>query len=142
MGFVVEKGLASGRFLTRRMRGLTIGAMKSRILFPLVALLIVGTGQGSASAQEKKAKGPEQFQSQIAAYEAQDRENPPPKGQILFTGTSTIRRWTTLAQDFPEHKVINRGFGGSQFLMPRTSPIGLFFRISRGPFSFALAATT
>jgi len=88
--------------------------MKNIFLLPLVALLSLGAASPGVSAQEKKAKGPERFESQIAAYEAQDRENPPPKGQILFTGASTIRRWTTLAQDFPEHKVINRGFGGSQ----------------------------
>jgi len=88
--------------------------MKNTFLLPLVALLILGAASRDASAQEKKSKGPERFESQIAAYEAQDRENPPPKGLILFTGASTIRRWTTLAQDFPEHKVINRGFGGSQ----------------------------
>ncbi len=50
----------------------------------------------------------------IAAFEAQDKTNPPPKGAILFIGSSSIRLWKTLAQDLPEHKVINRGFGGSQ----------------------------
>src|SRR3954470_6866587 len=88
--------------------------MKNTILLPLVAFLILGAASRGGLAQEKKAKGPERFEKDIATYEAQDRENPPPKGQILFTGASTIRRWTTLAQDFPEHKVVNRGFGGSQ----------------------------
>jgi lysophospholipase L1-like esterase len=50
----------------------------------------------------------------IADFEAQDRTNPPPKGAILFIGSSSIRLWKTLAEDLPEHKVINRGFGGSQ----------------------------
>ncbi len=88
--------------------------MKKIFLLPLVALLIIAAASPGAWAQEKKASGPERFEKEIAAYEAQDRDSPPPKGQILFTGASTIRRWTTLAQDFPEHKVINRGFGGSQ----------------------------
>ena len=48
--------------------------------------------------------------------EAQDKINPPPKGEILFIGSSTVKRWTTLAQDFPQHKVINRGFGGTQIV--------------------------
>ena len=51
---------------------------------------------------------------EIHAFEAADRANPPPQDAILFVGSSTIRMWTTLAQDFPEHKVINRGFGGCQ----------------------------
>ena len=54
------------------------------------------------------------WEKDIAAYEAQDKASPPAKGQVVFIGSSTIRRWTTLAQDFPEHKTLNRGFGGSQ----------------------------
>jgi lysophospholipase L1-like esterase len=58
--------------------------------------------------------GPERWEKTIAAFEAADKTNPPPQGAILFIGSSTIVRWKTLAQDFPEHAVINRGFGGSQ----------------------------
>ena len=54
------------------------------------------------------------FEKDIAAFEASDKTNPPPQGAILFTGASGIKRWTTLAKDFPDLKVINRGFGGSQ----------------------------
>lgn len=54
------------------------------------------------------------FEAEIAAFEAADKANPPPKNAILFIGSSSIRKWTTLARDFPRHKVINRGFGGSQ----------------------------
>ena len=32
----------------------------------------------------------------------------------MFTGSSSIRLWETLATDFPGLPVINRGFGGSQ----------------------------
>lgn len=35
------------------------------------------------------------------------------KKLILFTGSSSIRMWKDLRTDFPEHKVVNRGFGGS-----------------------------
>lgn len=55
-----------------------------------------------------------QFEKEIAAYEAADKNNPPPQGAIVFTGASGIRLWKTLAQDFPGLTVINRGFGGSQ----------------------------
>src|SRR6185369_12623165 len=54
------------------------------------------------------------WEHDIAAFEKSDRTNPPPKGAVLFVGASSIRRWTTLAQDFPGHRVINRGFGGSE----------------------------
>jgi lysophospholipase L1-like esterase len=56
------------------------------------------------------------WEKDVATMEAQDKINPPPKGEILFIGSSTVKRWTTLAQDFPHHKVINRGFGGTQIV--------------------------
>ncbi len=54
------------------------------------------------------------WEKEIAAYEAADRTDPPPKGGVLFVGSSTIRLWKSLAEDFPGQKVINRGFGGSE----------------------------
>jgi len=55
-----------------------------------------------------------QWEKEIAAFEASDRTNPPPKHGLLFTGSSTIRKWTTLAQDYPNQPVISRGVGGSE----------------------------
>jgi len=54
------------------------------------------------------------WEREIAAFEQGDRSNSPPKGGVLFIGSSTIRLWKTLAQDFPKHRVVNRGFGGSE----------------------------
>ena len=54
------------------------------------------------------------FQAEIEAFEQQDRAAPPPPGAVLFLGSSTIRLWTKLEQDFPGIPVVNRGFGGSQ----------------------------
>lgn len=58
----------------------------------------------------------EKWEREISAYERMDITNPPPKGALVFIGSSTILRWKTLAQDFPEHQVINRGFGGSEIV--------------------------
>jgi lysophospholipase L1-like esterase len=55
-----------------------------------------------------------QWEKEIEAFEAADRSAPPPKGGTLFVGSSMIRMWKTLAQDFADYKVINRGFGGSE----------------------------
>jgi len=55
------------------------------------------------------------FEGSIRAFERSDKTNSPPQGAVLFVGSSTIRKWTTLAKDFPKHKVINRGFGGSMY---------------------------
>ncbi len=57
---------------------------------------------------------PAKWEKDIAAFEQADREHPPAKGGIVFTGSSTIRRWKTLAEDFSGFRVVNRGFGGSQ----------------------------
>ena len=54
------------------------------------------------------------WESEIKAFEASDRTNPPPRHCLLFTGSSTIRKWTTLARDFPGQPVVNRGVGGSE----------------------------
>lgn len=51
--------------------------------------------------------------SEINAFQAADRKRMPPLGAVLFIGSSSIRMWDTLAQDFPDIPVINRGFGGS-----------------------------
>ena len=54
------------------------------------------------------------FEAEILALEASDRTNPPPKRPVLFVGSSSIRLWKTLAEDFPKQRVINHGFGGSE----------------------------
>lgn len=54
------------------------------------------------------------WEKDIEKFEAADRENPPPKDGILFIGSSSIRLWKTLTDDFPKLPVYNRGFGGSQ----------------------------
>jgi lysophospholipase L1-like esterase len=54
------------------------------------------------------------WEKEIAAFERMDKTNPPAQGGLLFIGSSTIRMWSTLAEDFPGQTVINRGFGGSE----------------------------
>jgi len=54
------------------------------------------------------------WEKAIAAFETADRANPPAKGAVLFVGASGFVRWKTLAEDFPEQRVLNRAFGGSQ----------------------------
>jgi lysophospholipase L1-like esterase len=56
---------------------------------------------------------PEWYENEIRIFEILDRYNPPPDSAVLFTGSSTIRRWYNLAEDMYPMDVINRGFGGS-----------------------------
>lgn len=57
---------------------------------------------------------PEKWEKEISAFEAGEIANPVPKNAIIFVGSSSIRKWSSLATDFPHHQVVNRGFGGSQ----------------------------
>ena len=57
---------------------------------------------------------PEQWQADIARFEAADEAQPPGAGGVVFVGSSSIRLWSTLAEDFPGVALVNRGFGGSE----------------------------
>ena len=46
-------------------------------------------------------------------YQDGDEKSPPPKGGILFAGSSSIQKWTSLTNDFKPLQVLNRGVGGS-----------------------------
>jgi lysophospholipase L1-like esterase len=54
------------------------------------------------------------WEADMQRFEAADAKSPPPRRGVLFIGSSSIRFWDTLAQDFPGVPVINRGFGGSE----------------------------
>ncbi|ARK10552.1 SGNH/GDSL hydrolase family protein [Fibrivirga algicola] len=53
------------------------------------------------------------FESEIVAFETQDKATPPPANGILFVGSSSIRLWEGLKEAFPGKPIIQRGFGGS-----------------------------
>jgi len=77
--------------------------------FMLLAWLLATAGLCAAASTNNFAR----WEKDIAAFERADRSNPPPQHAVLFAGSSGIRLWKTLAQDFPDQRVINRGFGGS-----------------------------
>ncbi|MBD9367275.1 SGNH/GDSL hydrolase family protein [Xanthomonas sp. XNM01] len=54
------------------------------------------------------------WEQDMRRFAAEDAAQPPPRGAVLFVGSSSIRMWDTLAADFPDTAVINRGFGGSE----------------------------
>lgn len=62
----------------------------------------------------KKVRGPERWENTIQQFEASDAKTPPPKGAVLLIGGSNARRWNDVGDYFPNHKVINRGFGGGR----------------------------
>lgn len=56
---------------------------------------------------------PQHWAAEIDAYTKADAAHPPARDAVVFIGSSSIRMWTTLAEDFPGISVIGRGFGGS-----------------------------
>ena len=42
-----------------------------------------------------------------------DSQIPPPPGAVLLLGSSSFTMWKDVNEYFPEHVIINRGFGGS-----------------------------
>jgi lysophospholipase L1-like esterase len=57
---------------------------------------------------------PEHWRTEIEALTRDDASHPPASGGIVFVGSSSIRLWKGLVDDFPGLGVINRGFGGSE----------------------------
>ncbi len=55
---------------------------------------------------------PNRFEGAVKKFEEKDKTVPPPKGAILFMGSSSIVGWNT-KKWFPERVTVNRGFGGS-----------------------------
>ncbi len=65
-------------------------------------------------AKDATASKAKPFEKEIKAFEEADERQAPPQDGILFVGSSSIRLWKTLKEDFPGLPVINRGFGGSR----------------------------
>lgn len=85
--------------------------MKIRfIVFTAISILLAVAGVSAQDSESYK-----RWEKEIAAFVEIDRKQTPPENAILFTGSSSIRVWTTLGQDFPSIRFINRGFGGSHF---------------------------
>lgn len=54
------------------------------------------------------------WDKEIEKFEQLDRNTPAPYKPTLFIGSSSIRLWKSLRYDFPNQRILNRGFGGSQ----------------------------
>lgn len=82
-------------------------------LLALALLVLFATPHHPAAAQQP-GDDPTRWEEAVRTFEAADAAAMPPEGAVLFVGSSSIVGWDSLAQDFPGHTVINRGFGGSQ----------------------------
>ncbi|HYG07381.1 MAG TPA: SGNH/GDSL hydrolase family protein [Stenotrophomonas sp.] len=86
-------------------------------LFALLLLAAAALAQARAPAPAPQVPAQVSnaaWEADIARFEQRDAQQPPPRGAVLFVGSSSIRMWDSLATDFPGQQVINRGFGGSE----------------------------
>jgi lysophospholipase L1-like esterase len=77
-----------------------------RLLLTVLALLPTA----AAAAQQAEPR----YDKELAAFEEMDRTNPPPKGEIVFVGSSSMVDWNA-AKYFPDLKIVNRALWGSAF---------------------------
>lgn len=77
----------------------------------LAACLAVATSFAVVAAEPVASAD---WSKDMAAFAAQDAATPSAPDCVLFLGSSSIRLWRTLKEDFPDLPVVNRGFGGSE----------------------------
>lgn len=92
-----------------------ISDMLRKITLGLTALAALGLGLGISGFLLVTPVQAQQWESSIRKFEEMDKLNPPKPGAIVFTGSSSIVRWGTLADDMKPLTIINRAFGGSQY---------------------------
>jgi lysophospholipase L1-like esterase len=81
----------------------------------MIASLLLSASVGEVNqvvAQQAVASA--RFQTEIDAFLKEDVTNPPPKGGILFIGSSIFKGWTNLKSQMTPLSVFNRAFGGSR----------------------------
>ena len=84
-------------------------------LFASTISWLIVTGCASTPPNSLATHDSSRWQGEIAAYERSDKTSPPPRGCIVFTGASYIKKWAPrLATDFPDMQVVDRGFGGCE----------------------------
>mgnify|MGYP000873734061 CR=1 FL=1 len=78
-----------------------------KVILSILAVLLTVIMVGEVQAQQPP------FYNDIQRFKKVDSAQFPRKGQILFIGSSSFTRWNDVQDYFPEHSIINRGFGGS-----------------------------
>jgi lysophospholipase L1-like esterase len=91
-----------------------LGFVAASLLAPILSAADAPTEKTKPVQKGSPASPSAKWEKEIQAFEAADKKQMPPEGAVLFTGASGIRMWKSLATDFPDQKVINRGFGGSE----------------------------
>ncbi len=79
-----------------------------RIVCILCLAFVIGAANSTVQAQP--------FKPEIVQFQKSDSIVMPPKGQIVFAGSSSFTKWKDVAMYFPGYPIINRGFGGASLV--------------------------
>ena len=101
---------------------LTLGGFSEAMLSRLLAALpihdaVATIGQPVQTARYDPIDGRSRvvhWNTALAAFAEADRKQPPAVGGVVFIGSSSIRLWASLEADFPQIRIVKRGFGGSR----------------------------
>lgn len=93
--------------------------MQMRSLTRTAVLLIAAASAMAAHAQSPRerasqAAAADRWEAALAAFAAADIKSAPEPGAVLFVGSSSIRLWDKLEEEFRDARVLKRGFGGSR----------------------------
>jgi lysophospholipase L1-like esterase len=90
--------------------------MRTKLACAFAAAWLAGAPIAALAAEATPAAAPDALWEQtVATFDDADRMRAPPPGGVLFVGSSSIRLWSSLENDFRAQPVVlNRGFGGSR----------------------------
>ncbi|MFM6982594.1 MAG: GDSL-type esterase/lipase family protein [Chitinophagaceae bacterium] len=88
--------------------------IKNIFLSALATSAIILSSGCSTLYQYRNSTSTPKWAGEIANFEKLDKTEIYAKDAILFTGSSSIRKWTTIREDMAPYPVISRGFGGSK----------------------------
>jgi lysophospholipase L1-like esterase len=86
----------------------------SLILAATCLLAVASASVASPPEHRPGSAAQDRWEETMAAFAAADLEDAPLAGSVLFVGSSSIRLWSTLENQFGAAQVLKRGFGGSR----------------------------
>lgn len=90
--------------------------MKSSIIYLAIAATVFpAVAQDGIDLETYREQSVKKWERAISGLEALDQSEKHPDDSILFVGSSSIRRWTTIAADMAPYHPIRRGFGGCEW---------------------------
>ncbi len=103
-----------------RWTGLKVGRVLTLAVFVLFGFAcatghgpVASEGAATVASEAISLEELQKFEPEIQAYESLNATELEPRQGIVFAGSSSIRKWDSLAKDMAPLPVVNRGFGGA-----------------------------